>query len=123
MLFPIPARVFVLIIGAISLLSSVTGTGGGVAHATHLGGLVAGYLYLEGGRGGSARRSGRSCCAGAWRACGSGSRCTTAAGGGDADPGCTDVTEVMRSRRALHRCGWLAGSILRIAALPLARHG
>jgi len=51
MLFPIPARVFVLIIGAISFLSSVTATNGGVAHATHLGGLLAGYLYLAGRRG------------------------------------------------------------------------
>jgi membrane associated rhomboid family serine protease len=45
-LFPIPARVFVMIVGAIALLSSFGGTGGGVAHATHLGGLVVGYLYL-----------------------------------------------------------------------------
>jgi membrane associated rhomboid family serine protease len=51
MLFPIPARVFVLIIGAISFLSSVSEARGGVAHATHLGGLVAGYLYLAGLRG------------------------------------------------------------------------
>ena len=47
--FPIPAKYFVAIIGAISLLSS-TGGGGGIAHTTHLGGLVAGYLYLKGGR-------------------------------------------------------------------------
>jgi membrane associated rhomboid family serine protease len=53
MLFPIPARVFVLIIGAISFLSSVTEPRGGVAHATHLGGLVVGYLYLAGRRGGA----------------------------------------------------------------------
>ncbi|MCC7126358.1 MAG: rhomboid family intramembrane serine protease [Acidobacteria bacterium] len=46
-LFPIPARIFVLIIGAIALLSSFGGPGGGVAHATHLGGLVVGYLYLK----------------------------------------------------------------------------
>jgi membrane associated rhomboid family serine protease len=52
MLFPIPARVFVVIIGAISLLSSLQEPRGGVAHATHLGGLLAGYLYLKGGRGG-----------------------------------------------------------------------
>jgi membrane associated rhomboid family serine protease len=52
MLFPIPARVFVMIIGAISLFSAMQGSGDGVAHATHLGGLVAGYLYLKGGRGG-----------------------------------------------------------------------
>ena len=48
--FPIPARYFVAIIGAISLLSSMSGPGGGVAHTAHLGGLVAGYLYLKGGR-------------------------------------------------------------------------
>ena len=51
MLFPIPARIFVLIIGAISFLSSVSEARGGVAHAAHLGGLVAGYLYLVGLRG------------------------------------------------------------------------
>ena len=50
LVFPIPAKYFVMIIGAISLLSSMSGAGGGVAHMTHLGGLVAGYLYLKGGR-------------------------------------------------------------------------
>lgn len=50
MIFPIPAKYFVIIIGAISLLSSMNGPGGGVAHTTHLGGLIAGYLYLKGGR-------------------------------------------------------------------------
>ena len=48
--FPIPARYFVMIIGAISLLASMGGPGGGVAHTTHLGGLLAAYLYLKGGR-------------------------------------------------------------------------
>ena len=48
--FPIPARYFVMIMGAISLLSSMNGPGGGIAHTTHLGGLAAGYLYLKGGR-------------------------------------------------------------------------
>ena len=47
--FPIPAKYFVMIIGAISLLSSMSGPGGGIAHTTHLGGLVAGYLYLKSG--------------------------------------------------------------------------
>lgn len=49
-IFPIPAKYFVAIMGAISLLSSMSGPGGGIAHTTHLGGLVAGYLYLKGGR-------------------------------------------------------------------------
>jgi membrane associated rhomboid family serine protease len=49
--FPIPARVFVAIMGAIAFLSSLGGPGGGVAHAAHLGGLVVGYLYLKSLRG------------------------------------------------------------------------
>jgi membrane associated rhomboid family serine protease len=46
-LFPIPAKYFVLILGAIAFYSSL-GTTGGVANATHLGGLVVGYLFLKG---------------------------------------------------------------------------
>ncbi|NOT25365.1 MAG: rhomboid family intramembrane serine protease, partial [Acidobacteria bacterium] len=48
--FPIPAKYFVMIMGGISLYSSMSATGGGIAHTTHLGGLVAAYLYLKGGR-------------------------------------------------------------------------
>ncbi|MDH4063151.1 MAG: rhomboid family intramembrane serine protease [Acidobacteriota bacterium] len=50
-LFPIPARVFVIIIGAIAFLSSFGGPGSGIAHIAHLGGLVVGYLYLKSLRG------------------------------------------------------------------------
>jgi len=50
-IFPIPARVFVMIVGAIAFLSALGGPGGGVAHSAHLGGLVVGYLYLKGLRG------------------------------------------------------------------------
>jgi membrane associated rhomboid family serine protease len=46
-IFPIPARIFVMIVGAIAFLSSISGPGGGVAHSAHLGGLVVGYLYLK----------------------------------------------------------------------------
>ena len=46
-IFPIPARVFVAIMGFIALWSSISGTEGGVAHTAHLGGLVIGYLYLK----------------------------------------------------------------------------
>jgi membrane associated rhomboid family serine protease len=49
---PVPAKYFVMILGAIAFLSSLGGRATGVAHATHLGGLVAGYLYLTRGRGG-----------------------------------------------------------------------
>ena len=50
LLFPIPAKYFVMIMGAISLYSAMGDTGGGVAHITHLGGLVAGYAILRGRR-------------------------------------------------------------------------
>lgn len=50
LLFPIPARYFVLIIGAIAFLASAGSGGGGVAHSAHLGGLVVGFLYLRGSR-------------------------------------------------------------------------
>jgi membrane associated rhomboid family serine protease len=49
-LFPVPVKYFVMIVGAISLMSAMGGPGDGVAHATHLGGLVVGYLYLKGRR-------------------------------------------------------------------------
>ena len=49
LVFPIPARVFVAIIGAISVLSSL-GDSGGVAAATHVFGLVVGYVFLKSGR-------------------------------------------------------------------------
>ena len=49
MIFPIPAKYFVMIIGALAFYSSM-GQTSGVASATHLGGLVVGYLYLKGGR-------------------------------------------------------------------------
>jgi membrane associated rhomboid family serine protease len=51
---PVPAKYFVMILGAIAFLSSLGGRGTGIAHATHLGGFVAGYLYLTKGRGGLA---------------------------------------------------------------------
>jgi membrane associated rhomboid family serine protease len=43
--FPMPARVFVLIVGAVAFFSSLSETGG-IANATHLGGLLVAYLYL-----------------------------------------------------------------------------
>jgi membrane associated rhomboid family serine protease len=52
--FPIPAKIFVLIMGAIAFYSSMSEVGGGVANATHLGGLLVGYIYLK-----SVRKGGR----------------------------------------------------------------
>ena len=44
--FPIPAKIFVAIIGAIAFLSSLSESSG-VANATHLGGLLVAYLFLK----------------------------------------------------------------------------
>jgi hypothetical protein len=47
-IFPLPARVAALLMGAMSFLSAVSGTNGSVAEATHLSGLLIGWLYLQG---------------------------------------------------------------------------
>jgi membrane associated rhomboid family serine protease len=47
--FPIPAKVFVAIMGAIAFFSSLSESGG-IANATHLGGLLVAYLFLKSAR-------------------------------------------------------------------------
>jgi membrane associated rhomboid family serine protease len=47
--FPIPAKIFVAIMGGIAFLSSLS-EAGGVANATHLGGLLVGYIFLKSAR-------------------------------------------------------------------------
>jgi membrane associated rhomboid family serine protease len=49
--FPVPAKYFVMILGAINFLIAVDGSGG-VAAVAHLGGIAVGYVYLQSGRGG-----------------------------------------------------------------------
>ncbi len=46
-LFPIKAKYFVMIIGAIAFMSSLGASGGGVSHVAHLGGMIFGYVYLR----------------------------------------------------------------------------
>jgi rhomboid family protein len=48
MLFPLPARIVVLIMGTIAFLSAMNVSGSVVNEFAHLGGLVAGWLYLKG---------------------------------------------------------------------------
>lgn len=48
---PLPARVFVLVFGLVELALGVTGTGRGVAHFAHLGGLLGGVLMIQYRRG------------------------------------------------------------------------
>lgn len=49
MVFPMPAKYFVILMGVIAFYSSLADHSG-VANATHLGGLVVGYLFLKGAR-------------------------------------------------------------------------
>lgn len=49
LIFPpisLKAKWFVLIFAAIELLTGITGTGGGIAHFAHLGGLIFGFLLM-----------------------------------------------------------------------------
>jgi membrane associated rhomboid family serine protease len=46
--FPLPARVFAFIMGAIAFLSAAAGSGNAVAHVAHLGGMIVGWIYLQG---------------------------------------------------------------------------
>jgi membrane associated rhomboid family serine protease len=47
-IFPLPARVFVILMGAIAFYNSIAAPGSGVAHSAHLAGIAIGYLYLKG---------------------------------------------------------------------------
>jgi membrane associated rhomboid family serine protease len=47
LIFPVPAKIAVTILGLIAFYSSLN-EAGGVANATHLGGLLVGYLFLKG---------------------------------------------------------------------------
>jgi membrane associated rhomboid family serine protease len=48
-IFPLPAKWFVLIVGAMAFFSSFSGSSG-IAHIAHLGGMLIGLIYLRGGR-------------------------------------------------------------------------
>ena len=48
--FPIPAKWFVAILGGLAFFSSISATGSGIAHVAHLGGMLCGFLYLRSGR-------------------------------------------------------------------------
>jgi len=51
-IFPVPARIYVIIAGVLVLWSSLKDPAGGTAHFAHLGGMIFGYVYLTWGRGG-----------------------------------------------------------------------
>lgn len=49
-IFPMKAKYFVIILGAIAFLMSARGGGGTVSHVAHLGGMLVGWLYLRGNK-------------------------------------------------------------------------
>jgi membrane associated rhomboid family serine protease len=55
-LFPMKAKYFVMILGAIAFLSSFAAPGGPVSHIAHLGGMLFGYFYIRSGRSASYTR-------------------------------------------------------------------
>jgi membrane associated rhomboid family serine protease len=58
-LFPIKARYYVLIMGAILFLSTIADTGGTVSHVAHLGGMLFGWIWLKSRLGSTEYRPGR----------------------------------------------------------------
>jgi membrane associated rhomboid family serine protease len=48
MMFPLPARTVAAILGAIAFISAVGAPNSGVAEFTHLGGMLIGWVYLQG---------------------------------------------------------------------------
>jgi membrane associated rhomboid family serine protease len=48
LIFPVKARLFVLIVGAIAFFSAMGSSGSTVSNIAHLGGLLVGWIYLHG---------------------------------------------------------------------------
>jgi membrane associated rhomboid family serine protease len=46
-ILPVPSRVLVIALAAMSIYSGFTGAGAGIAHFAHLGGFAGGWLYLK----------------------------------------------------------------------------
>ena len=45
-IFPMKAKYAVILFGLIELMATASGSGGGVAHLAHLGGMLAGFLFI-----------------------------------------------------------------------------
>ena len=46
--FPIPARLFVILFGGMALMSAMNQGGSSISHIAHLGGMLFGLFYLRG---------------------------------------------------------------------------
>jgi membrane associated rhomboid family serine protease len=82
-LFPMKAKHFVVLIGLLAFYFSITSSASGISHVAHLGGLLAGYLYLRGW--GLFRRLHKGCLE--WTSRRSKRRYRVVRGGKDADRG------------------------------------
>ena len=49
-IFPIKAKWFVLGLGVMAFISSISASGSGVAYIAHVGGMLCGLIYMKGGR-------------------------------------------------------------------------
>lgn len=47
LIFPIPAKYLVMILGGIAFYSSLSASSSGIAHVAHLGGMICGYIYIK----------------------------------------------------------------------------
>lgn len=56
-LFPIKAKYFVMIMGALEFYAALTSSGSGISNSAHLGGMIFGFLYLRRHRWGSDLRT------------------------------------------------------------------
>jgi membrane associated rhomboid family serine protease len=45
-IFPIKAKYAVILFGLVELMATASGSGGGVAHLAHLGGMLAGFIFI-----------------------------------------------------------------------------
>lgn len=48
--FPVPAKVMVIFLALLNLMSAVGGGGGNISYIAHIGGMAAGFVMLRGGR-------------------------------------------------------------------------
>jgi membrane associated rhomboid family serine protease len=47
LIFPIPAKYLVMILGAIAFYSSLSASSSNIAHVAHVGGMICGYVYIK----------------------------------------------------------------------------
>ncbi len=49
-MIPVKVKYYIMFIGGLALLASLSGAGGGIAHVVHLGGMIFAFLYMKGSK-------------------------------------------------------------------------